>query len=144
MNRLDGESNENVYRKFGMSSRREGMSCGVVEMVNRNTLRWFGHLERRYERELSKKIYKSKIDGGNVRGRPPIKWEDRVMEYVRERERERERGCRSERTGRCESEVHGQVQMETLLPWPPLLDWHTCRFVLPLPVPRSFLVLCQT
>ncbi len=40
------------------------------------------------ERELTKRIYRSKIDAGNVRGRPPIKWEDRVMEYVRERERE--------------------------------------------------------
>ncbi len=80
VNRMDGESNENVYRKFGMSSRREGMSCGVVAMVNRSTLRWFGHLERMDERELTKMIYRSKIDAGDVRGRPPIKWEDRVME----------------------------------------------------------------
>ncbi len=35
VNRMDGESNENVYRKFGMSSRGEGMSYGVVEMVKR-------------------------------------------------------------------------------------------------------------
>ncbi len=49
VNRMDGESNENVCRKFGMSSRGEGMSCGVV-MVKRSTLRWFGHLERMDER----------------------------------------------------------------------------------------------
>ncbi len=90
MNRMDGESNENVYRKFGMSSRGEGVSCGVVEMVKRSTLRWFGHLERMNERELTKRIYRSKTDDGNVRGQPPIKWEDRVMEYVRERERMQE------------------------------------------------------
>ncbi len=86
--RMDGESNEDVYKKFGMSSRGGGMSCGVVKMVKRSTLRWFGHLERIDERELTKKVYRSKIDAGNVRGRPPTKWEDRVMEYVRERERE--------------------------------------------------------
>ncbi len=40
VNRTDGESNENVYRNFGMSSRGEGMSCGVVEMVKHSTLRW--------------------------------------------------------------------------------------------------------
>ncbi len=80
MNRMDGESNENVYRKFDMSSRGEGMSCGVVEMVKCSTLRWSGHLERMDERELTKMIYRSKIDAGDVRGRPPIKWEDRVME----------------------------------------------------------------
>ena len=46
VNRVDGESNENVYRRLGMSSKREGMSCGV-EMVKRNTWRWWsGHLER--------------------------------------------------------------------------------------------------
>ncbi len=27
----------------------------------------------------------SEIEGGNVRGRPPLKWRDRVQEYVRER-----------------------------------------------------------
>ncbi len=86
VNRMDGESNENVHRKFGMSSRGDGMSCGVVEMVKRSTLRWSGHLERMDERELTKRIYRSKIDARNVRGQPPIKWEDRVMEYVRERE----------------------------------------------------------
>ncbi len=25
------------------------------------------------------------IEGGNARGRPPVKWRDRVQEYVRER-----------------------------------------------------------
>ncbi len=73
VNRMDGESNENVYRKFGISSRGEGMSCEVVEMVKRSTLRWFGHLERMNERELTKRISRSKINAGNVRGRPPIK-----------------------------------------------------------------------
>ncbi len=55
--RMDGESNENVYRKFGMSSRGEGMSCGVV-MVKQSTLRWLGHLERMDGRELTKRIYR--------------------------------------------------------------------------------------
>ncbi len=27
----------------------------------------------------------SEIEGGNVRGRPPVKWRDRVQEYIRER-----------------------------------------------------------
>ncbi len=27
----------------------------------------------------------SEIEGGYVRGRPPVKWRDRVQEYVRER-----------------------------------------------------------
>ncbi len=27
----------------------------------------------------------SEIEGGNIRGRPPVKWRDRVQEYLRER-----------------------------------------------------------
>ncbi len=46
MNRIDGESNERVYGRFGMSTKGEGMNCGVVEIVKHtsNSLRWFGHL----------------------------------------------------------------------------------------------------
>ncbi len=39
MKRMDGESNENVYGRFGMVSMGEGMNCGVVKY---STLRWFG------------------------------------------------------------------------------------------------------
>ena len=83
--RMDGESNERVYGRFGMSSKGEGMKCGVVELVKRNTLRWFGHIERMDESVMTKRLYKSSIEGVGVRGRPPVKWEDRVQEYVRER-----------------------------------------------------------
>ncbi len=34
---------------------------------------------------MTKRVYVSEIDGGNVRGRPPVKWRDRVQEYVWER-----------------------------------------------------------
>ncbi len=37
------------------------------------------------ESKMTKRVYVSEIDGGNVRGRPPVKWRDRVLEYVRER-----------------------------------------------------------
>ncbi len=67
VNRMDGESNKSVYRRFGVSSRGEGLSCGVVEMVKLSTLRRFGHLERMDKSELTKRIYKSITDAGNVR-----------------------------------------------------------------------------
>ncbi len=34
---------------------------------------------------MTRRVYVSEIEGGNVRGRPPVKWRDRVLEYVRER-----------------------------------------------------------
>ncbi len=34
---------------------------------------------------MIRRVYMSEIEGRNVRGRPPVKWRDRVQEYVRER-----------------------------------------------------------
>jgi len=71
VSRLDGESNESVYNRFGMTSKGEGMKCGVVEGVKRSTLRWFGHMERMDECEMTKRVYMSKIDAVGVRGKTP-------------------------------------------------------------------------
>ncbi len=62
-----------------------GKKCGMVEEVKRQILKWFGHMERMEESKMTRKAYVSEIEGGNVRGRPPVKWRDRVQEYVRER-----------------------------------------------------------
>ncbi len=34
---------------------------------------------------MTRRVYMSEIEGGNVRRLPPVKWEDRVQKYVRER-----------------------------------------------------------
>ncbi len=44
VSRMDGESNEDTYGRFGMSEAAVGMDCRVVEWVKRSTLRWFGSL----------------------------------------------------------------------------------------------------
>ncbi len=54
--RLDRESDEGVYEKCGMGSQANGVNCGVVEWLKRNTLRWFGHIERMGSEELVKKV----------------------------------------------------------------------------------------
>ncbi len=46
VNRKDGESNENAYGRFYMSSKGKGMSCKVVKAVKCSIMRWFGYLER--------------------------------------------------------------------------------------------------
>ncbi len=33
---------------------------------------------------MTRRVYTSEIEGENVRGQPPVKWRDRVQEYVRE------------------------------------------------------------
>ncbi len=85
MTRWDGESNESAYERCGMGSCANGGKCGVVELVKRNTVRWFGHIERMGNEEFVKKVYMSESLGSNSRGRPPGKWRDRVKEYLCER-----------------------------------------------------------
>ncbi len=53
----------------------EGKKCGVVEEVEQQTLKWFGHMERVEEDKMTKRVYVSEI----------VKWRDRMQEYVRER-----------------------------------------------------------
>ncbi len=84
MSRMDGVSKESVYERFGISQVGVGKKCGVVE-VKRQTLKWFGHMEQMEEGKMTGRVYMSETEGGNVRGRPPVKWRDRVQEYVRER-----------------------------------------------------------
>ncbi len=74
--RWDGESNESVHERCGMGSHANGANCGVVELVRRNTLRWFGHVERMVSEEFVKKVYVSKSVGPRSTGRPPGRWEE--------------------------------------------------------------------
>ncbi len=45
-------------------------------------VKWFGHMERMEE---TRRVYVSELEGGNVREQHPVKWRDRVQEYVSER-----------------------------------------------------------
>ncbi len=45
VSRLDGESNEDMYERFGMSEAAVGMDSRVIELVKRSTLIWYGHDE---------------------------------------------------------------------------------------------------
>lgn len=60
---------ESVSGKFYMSSKREGMNHGVMEMVKCSNLRWSGHIKRMDESEVTR-ICKSKVDARGVRKDP--------------------------------------------------------------------------
>ncbi len=84
--RWDGESNDSVYERCGVGSQANGVKCGVVEWVKRNTLRWFGYIKRMKSKEFVKKVYVSEIVDPSSRGRAPGGWKDRVKEYICERD----------------------------------------------------------
>ncbi len=91
------------------------MWCGG--MSEKNTLRWFGHIER-MENEEFVKVYLKSDEGPGRRGRPLGRWEDRVRESMSERG---VRGNGLEQARRkC---LDRKRRPEVLLLWPPL--WGT-------------------
>ena len=74
-----------------------------VEMV------WFGHMERKKSEEFVKKVYVRETEGPR-RGKPVVKWKDRVKEYMHEGVADSEEGIEQARR-ECEGEV------EDFLPW---------------------------
>ncbi len=67
-----------------MGACASGVKYGVMEWVKRNTLKWFGHIERMNNEEFVKKVCMSEIEGPGRRARPLGKWRDRVKEYMSE------------------------------------------------------------
>ncbi len=88
-----------------MRGRGSGVGCGGVEWVKRSTLIWFGHIEGMGNEGLVK-VCLSSAEGMNRRGRPLVRWEDRVKEFVSERgvrgnnEEEKEEEEKEEKFGR--------------------------------------------
>ena len=68
-----------------------GVKCGVVEWVKRNTLRWFGHTERKNNEEFVKKVYVKEIADLRRRERPVVRWKNRMKENMHERVAEKGR-----------------------------------------------------
>ena len=69
-----------------MSSRGESMECGAIKRFKCSILRCLDHTERMPDN------HKRKVAAVGVVERPPVKWKDRVLEYVRERGESRLRG----------------------------------------------------
>ena len=60
--RWEDENNESVYERCGMGPCANGMQCAVVEWVKIDTLRWFGHVERKKSEGFVEKVYVSEIE----------------------------------------------------------------------------------
>ncbi len=56
VSKMGGMSNESVYEHFGMCHVGKGKKCGVVEEVKRQTLKWFGHMERMEEGKMTRRV----------------------------------------------------------------------------------------
>ena len=54
----------------------------VLERIERNVLKWFGHVERMGEERLVKRVYRANVEGNMGRGRPQIRWRDEVKDLL--------------------------------------------------------------
>ena len=58
----------------------------IGEVMRRNRLRWFGHVERRDELCWLKRIETLQVDGDGVKGRPKKRWREVLREDIREKD----------------------------------------------------------
>lgn len=52
-----------MYERCGMGACASGVECKVVEWVIRNTMRWFGHVERMKSEEFERKVCMNETGG---------------------------------------------------------------------------------
>ena len=57
----------------------------VAEVMQRNRLRWFDHVERRDELCWIKRIETLQVDGNGVKGRPRKRWREVLKEDMRKK-----------------------------------------------------------
>ncbi len=91
MTRWNGKSNESTFEMCSMGTHPNGVNCGVVERVKKNTLRFFGHIEEMKSEEFVKSAHEHDCES-NLRGKPLGRWKDRVKEYICENGATREGG----------------------------------------------------
>ena len=69
----------------------------LAARVDRNVLRWFGHVERMNNERLLKKVTNAKVDGRSARGRPRFGWMDGVKRALNDRRIDMREASRSAR-----------------------------------------------
>lgn len=68
-----------ITQKDGLRNVDLGDQCGVeghvLRSIRRNTLRWFGHIEKMDDERLTKKVYESEgeVQGERGRGQPRMR-----------------------------------------------------------------------
>ena len=69
--RMDRVRNEEVRSRAGIE--RE-----LASRADQRVLRWFGHVERKDDYRMARRLLMTKVSGGRVRGRPRLGWMDSV------------------------------------------------------------------
>ena len=62
--------------------RKCGRELNVLERIERNVLKWFGHVERMGEERLVKRVYQGNVKGNRGRWRPHRRWRNEVKDLL--------------------------------------------------------------
>ena len=78
--RIYGAKYGNGEWKSGTNRELEKLSEGenIVKWIKGQRISWLGHLERREEDRMTKKIFTQELEGKRRRGRPRKKWKEEV------------------------------------------------------------------
>ena len=71
----DGKRNEDLYKQSNM--------LHIVQVINKNKLRWFGHVMGREEESTLRVVMKLKMKGKRPRGRPRLRWLDNIDSHLK-------------------------------------------------------------
>ena len=72
---LDGRSRMDRVRNE-QARMRAGIEKELASRADQRVLRWFGHVERMDEYRMARRVLMAGASGGQVRGRPRLRWMD--------------------------------------------------------------------
>ena len=72
--RWDGKRNEDLYKQSNM--------LPIVQVINKNKLRLFGHLMTTEEESTLRVVMKLKMKGKRPTGRPRLRWLDNIDSHL--------------------------------------------------------------
>ncbi|GJR63949.1 hypothetical protein Tco_0010014 [Tanacetum coccineum] len=65
-------------------SRAELDVDAIIYKMKEGRLRWFGHVKRRLQTTLVRRVEALLVDGSRRMGRPKLRWEDRLKKDMKE------------------------------------------------------------
>ena len=73
--RRDKIRNEKVRKVLGVTP--------IEDKMRENRMRWYGHVQRREESHITRRVHRINVEGKRNRGRPELRWMDIVNQDMK-------------------------------------------------------------
>ena len=71
--------------KIAIIREKRGCELSVLERIERNVIKWFGHEKRMGKERLVKREYRENVESNRGRGRPQRRWRNEVKKLLMRR-----------------------------------------------------------